>query len=101
MHSKSIIVGLALFSMFFGSGNLIFPLDVGRVAGGQFLWGALGFILTAVLVPFMGVVAMVVYNGDYQKFFAFSGKKTGFILTLILLSFWIPFGSGPRCITLS
>lgn len=101
IHSKSIIVGLALFSMFFGSGNLIFPLDVGRVAGGQFLWGALGFILTAVLVPFMGVVAMVVYNGDYQKFFAFSGKKTGFILTLILLSFWIPFGSGPRCITLS
>jgi len=100
-QSKALVIGLALFSMFFGSGNLIFPLAVGRVSGEQFLAGAAGFILTAVLVPFLGVVAMVVFDGDYRKFFSFLGAKTGFLFTLILLTFWIPFGSGPRCVTLS
>lgn len=100
-HSKALVIGLALFSMFFGSGNLIFPLAVGRFSGEHYLAGALGFILTAVLVPFAGVVAMVVYDGDYRKFFSFMGQRTGFLITLILLSFWIPFGSGPRCVTLS
>ena len=101
VQSKAFVVGLALFSMFFGSGNLIFPLVVGRVVGDNILSGALGFIFTAVLVPFMGVVAMIAYDGDYRRFFSCLGQRTGFVLTLVLLSFWIPLGSGPRCITLS
>ena len=95
------IIGLALFSMFFGSGNLIYPLFVGQVSGDEMLTTALGFLCTAVLLPFLGVLAMVEYQGSYTKFFECLGGKLGFLLTLMLLTVWIPLGSGPRCMTLA
>jgi LIVCS family branched-chain amino acid:cation transporter len=95
------IIGLALFSMFFGSGNLIFPLSIGQLAEENFIWGLTGFILTGVLLPFLGVITMVIYNGDYTKFFSSIGKNLGFLFTFALLTVWIPLGSAPRCITLS
>lgn len=95
-----IVIGLALFSMFFGSGNLIFPLFLGQVAGDQWLFASLGFFTTAVLLPLIGVVAMVVFKGDYGTFFGCFGKKIGFLAILTLLTVWIPLGSGPRCVVL-
>lgn len=95
------VIGLALFAMFFGSGNLIFPLSIGQLAEDQYLWGLLGFICTGVLLPFLGVISMVVYNGDYNRFFGSIGKGLGFAFTIALLTVWIPLGSAPRCITLS
>lgn len=96
-----IVIGLALFSMFFGSGNLIFPLFLGQIAEGQWLFASLGFFTTAVLLPLTGVIAMVVYKGDYYTFFGCFGKKIGFISILTLLTVWIPLGSGPRCAALA
>jgi LIVCS family branched-chain amino acid:cation transporter len=96
-----LIIGFALFSMFFGSGNLIFPLSIGQLAEENYIWGLTGFILTGVLLPFLGVITMVLYNGDYTKFFGTIGKTLGFLFTLALLTVWIPLGSAPRCITLA
>lgn len=96
-----IVIGLALFSMFFGSGNLIFPLFLGQVADSQWVYASLGFFTTAVLLPLTGVVAMVVYKGDYGTFFGCFGKKIGFLAILTLLTVWIPLGSGPRCAALA
>lgn len=96
-----VVIGLALFSMFFGSGNLIFPLFLGQMAEGQWLFASLGFFATAVLLPLTGVIAMVVYKGDYYTFFGCFGKKIGFISILTLLTVWIPLGSGPRCVALA
>ncbi len=98
---STFFIGLALFSMFFGSGNLIFPLFVGQITQNQWTFATLGFVLTAVALPFMGVIAMVVYRGDYSAFFKCLGKSAGFLMTLILLTVWIPLGSGPRCATLA
>jgi LIVCS family branched-chain amino acid:cation transporter len=95
------VIGLALFAMFFGSGNLIFPLSIGQLAQDQYLWGLTGFICTGVLLPFLGVITMVIYNGDYTRFFGSVGKTLGFLFTIALLTVWIPLGSAPRCITLS
>jgi branched-chain amino acid:cation transporter, LIVCS family len=51
-------VSLMLFSMFFGAGNLIFPAFLGQTAG-EHLWSSLaGFILSAVGIPILGVVAI-------------------------------------------
>ncbi len=70
-HQPSfIIIGFALFSMFFGSGNLIFPLFLGQIAEGQWIFASLGFFVTAVLLPLLGILAMVVYKGDYGTFFS-------------------------------
>lgn len=48
---NSIIVGLALFSTMFGAGNLIFPPQIGLLAGTQWGWGAVGIVITGVLLP--------------------------------------------------
>lgn len=95
------VVGLALFTMFFGSGNLIFPLAVGQAVEGAYPYGILGFLITGVLVPFAGLLVMVLYDGLYTNFFSCLGKVGGFLAAFILLTFWIPLGSGPRCIVLA
>lgn len=57
------LVGLTLFSMFFGAGNLIFPPFLGAMAG-QNTWIAMaGFALTAVGFPILGVAAVAEAGG--------------------------------------
>ena len=51
MNTKNkdiIVTGFALFAMFFGAGNLIFPPYLGVITGDKFLIGFLGFILADV-----------------------------------------------------
>lgn len=58
-----ILVGLTLFSMFFGAGNLIFPPFLGAMAGTN-TWVAMsGFALTAVCFPILGVIAVAESGG--------------------------------------
>ena len=53
-------IGLMLFSFFFGAGNLIFPPILGQQAGHN-LWSAtLGFCLTGVGFPLLGILAMAI-----------------------------------------
>ncbi|OGN59335.1 MAG: hypothetical protein A3F40_04290 [Chlamydiae bacterium RIFCSPHIGHO2_12_FULL_27_8] len=99
--NSSLVIGLALFAMFFGSGNLIYPLFVGTNSSGNTFYSILGFLLSAVALPFLGVIAMVLFKGDYTDFFSILGKKFGFLFSFILLTIWIPLGSAPRCIVLS
>lgn len=101
LKSEALSTGFAMFSMFFGAGNIIFPLVVGQYAGSHNFFAILGLILTAVLMPFAGVVAMILYDGDYKKFFEKLGKIPGFLIALIILSLLGPLGSIPRCIALS
>jgi len=96
-----ISLGFALFSMFFGSGNLVFPLTVGKESDGHFMLATLGIILTGVLVPFMGVIVMVLFKGDTEQFFGTMGKKAVFWFPLIALSLMGPFGVLARCITVA
>lgn len=60
-----------LFSLFFGAGNLIFPLFLGQSAGDK-VWIALGaFLITAVGFPVLGVIA-VAKSGGLSKILAIS-----------------------------
>ena len=47
-----------LFGMFFGAGNLIFPVHLGQLAGHNLVPATVGFILTAVGIPILGVAAI-------------------------------------------
>jgi LIVCS family branched-chain amino acid:cation transporter len=96
-----IVIGLALFAMFFGSGNLIYPMYIGTISQGSWLQATAGFLAAAVLLPFLGVVAMVLYEGCYATFFRTIGRRRGLLLSSLLLTVWIPLGSAPRCITLA
>lgn len=99
--SRVLSTGLAMFSMFFGAGNVIFPLVVGQVAGDQTIFATIGLLITAVGVPFLGLLAIILYQGNYQKFFASLGKLPGFLLTAAIMLLIGPFGGLPRCIALS
>jgi len=89
---------LAFFAMFFGSGNLVFPLFLGQYAGDNWLTIFLGFVLSGVIGPLFGVVAMVAYQGKTDKFFNTIGKRNALIFVSLLMLVWIPFGAAPRCI---
>ncbi len=100
-QSQSLAIGLAMFSMFFGAGNIIFPLAVGQYAGDKNLYAMLGLILTATIMPIAGVIAMILFDGSYRQFFGRLGRVPGFALALITISLLGPLGSTPRCIALS
>ena len=70
-----ITIGLAIFSMYFGAGNLMFPIGVGVTSGSDWILGILGFITTAVMLPLVGLIAMVLFDGDYNAFFGRLGKR--------------------------
>lgn len=55
---KTILVtGLALFAMFFGAGNLIYPVMIGYQSGTNQPLVTLGFLVTGVLLPMLGMIA--------------------------------------------
>lgn len=93
--------GFALFSMFFGSGNLVFPITVGLESEGHYLLASLGILLTGVAVPFLGVLGMMLYKGDLQQFFSCFGKKGTFIFSFFALALMGPFGVLARCLTVA
>lgn len=62
-----LIVGFALFAMFFGAGNLIFPPLLGLQAGNSVLMAAIGFLLTGVGVPLLGVIATAKAGGRVEN----------------------------------
>ena len=61
-----LLVGLTLFSMFFGAGNLIFPPFLGAQAGTDTWPAFLGFAITAIGFPVLGVVAVAQADGLTQ-----------------------------------
>jgi LIVCS family branched-chain amino acid:cation transporter len=103
MKSKGLILstGLAMFSMFFGSGNLVFPIVVGQMSQGHHAIAALGILLTGVVVPFLGILAILLFNGSSHDFFARLGKPATFWFPLLALSLMGPFGVLARCITVA
>lgn len=52
------VIGAALFAMFFGAGNLIFPPAIGIKAGDQWFLSLLGFMATGVGLPVLGIIAV-------------------------------------------
>lgn len=92
--------GMALFSMFFGAGNLIFPLIIGKLAGGGVLYALLGLGISAVVFPFLGLIAMMLYEGNIQAFLQRLGKGPAFLLLFILQMSQGPVGAMPRLVTL-
>lgn len=101
MLKTVLTAGFAMFSMFFGSGNLVFPLMLGTQTLQHATSSLSGFFITAVIVPFLGLISMIAFNGDRERFFSTLGRGTGFILTFLILALIGPFAVIPRCITVA
>ena len=86
--------GIALFSMFFGAGNLIFPLLVGRAAGSDAPAVLLGLMISAILFPLLGLLSMMFFEGNIERFLQRLGKGPAF-----LLLFALQMAQGPICLS--
>ncbi|MDO5346320.1 MAG: branched-chain amino acid transport system II carrier protein [Lachnospiraceae bacterium] len=78
--SDIIVSGLALFAMFFGAGNLIFPPYLGMQGGTLWKTGFLCFILVEVILSCAGIYAMVCAGGSIAAMRDSVGKVPGFLL---------------------
>lgn len=67
MNKNTFFVGFMLFAIFFGAGNLIFPPKLGFDSGSEFIPSILGFVLTGVGLPLLGIVVSAFYNGGYKE----------------------------------
>jgi LIVCS family branched-chain amino acid:cation transporter len=94
-------IGFAVFAMLFGATNLLFPLKVGATAGQHVVPALLGFLLTAVFLPFIGLLTMVLFDGNYQEYFQRIGKIPGKFLILCCILILGPFLAIPRSVALS
>lgn len=79
-----IIIGFALFSMFFGAGNLIFPPFIGMTSGSNWLISFLGFVLADVGIILLSINA-VAKAGSFQNVVGKAGKKFGITLEVIMM----------------
>lgn len=95
--SRYFVIGVMLFALFFGAGNLIFPAALGQNAGSNVWMAIIGFLITGIGLPFLGILAM-----------GFSGSKNleelasrvhplfGVIFTALLYLTIGPFFAAPR-----
>ncbi|MGQ5708882.1 branched-chain amino acid transport system II carrier protein [Lactobacillus sp. PSON] len=81
---KYLVVASLLFGLFFGAGNLIFPLHLGQLAGKNWMMAAVGFLITGVLLPLLSVLAVAVTRAD-GVFDIGKPLGTGFALVFMVL----------------
>lgn len=81
----TIIIGFALFAMFFGAGNLIFPPSLGHMTGSSYTLAILGFVLTGVGLPFISLIACANYDGSFKNITDKVGKRFSLILNIFLM----------------
>ena len=97
-----IYVASMLFGMFFGAGNLIFPIALGSEAGSNVWVAILGLLVTGVGLPLLGVAALgISHSGGLYELSSKAGRPYGMFFTCLLYLTIGPFFAIPRCATTS
>ncbi|MCI5775841.1 MAG: branched-chain amino acid transport system II carrier protein [Aerococcus sp.] len=102
MKKKDIfIIGLMLFAMFFGAGNLIFPVSIGFESGPHYIATMLGFMITGIGLPLLTMIAGSFSANGYPSLL---NQISPFFSTIFLVLVYImigPFSGIPRTATTS
>lgn len=99
---SNLLIGSLLFGMFFGAGNLIFPVHLGQLAGENTLSATIGFLLTGVGLPIIGVVASALSRSESLYEMAKPVSKTyGILFTCALYLTIGPLFAIPRTATVA
>ena len=99
---ETVFVASMLFGMFFGAGNLIFPVSMGQMAGRHVWQAAAGFLITGVGLPLLGVAALgISRKSGLLGLGTQVGRKYGILFTCALYLTIGPFFAIPRCATVS
>ena len=99
---SNLLIGSLLFGLFFGAGNLIFPVHLGQLAGENTLSATIGFLLTGVGLPIIGVVASALSRSESLYEMAKPVSKTyGILFTCALYLTIGPLFAIPRTATVA
>ena len=99
---ETVFVASMLFGMFFGAGNLIFPVSMGQLSGSNMWQAAAGFLITGVGLPLLGVAALGISREDgLMGLSSRVGSRYGKFFTCILYLTIGPFFAIPRCATVA
>lgn len=95
--SSHLAIGFMLFALFFGAGNLIFPAQLGQYAGTNFWPAVIGFLITGVGLPLLGILAMG-FSGsnNLQELAGRVHPAYGVFFTALLYLTIGPFFAAPR-----
>lgn len=100
-NTEILTIGLMLFALFLGAGNLIFPPYLGQLAGEQLLPAIIGFLLTGVGLPLLGILAIAKAGGDLQSIAGRVHPVFGIVFTMIVYLAIGPFFGIPRTATVA
>jgi len=102
LASKDILaLGFMTFALFVGAGNIIFPPMVGLQAGHEVWWAAAGFMVTAVGLPVMTVIALARVGGGVDALSSPIGRAAGLLLATVCYLAVGPLFATPRTATVS
>lgn len=94
-------IGLMLFALFFGAGNLIFPVFMGQNSGVNTIPATIGFLVTGVGLPILGVAAIGYSGNDLQALASRIHPKYAIFFTVALYLTIGPAFAIPRTATTS
>lgn len=96
MTKDSLVIGLALFAMFFGAGNLIFPPFLGMESGWEWPVGLACFVFVDVVISCIGVVAINRAGGSILAIEGVLGKRPALVLNTAAILCTGVFIASPR-----
>ncbi|WP_067520491.1 branched-chain amino acid transport system II carrier protein [Endozoicomonas ascidiicola] len=93
--------GLMTFALFLGAGNIIFPPFLGYMAGTELVSAIMGFLLTGVGLPLLGVLACARVGGGLEKLTKVFPEKMALIFAVVLFLAIGPLFAAPRTAVVS
>ncbi|GAB3060223.1 branched-chain amino acid transport system II carrier protein [Salinicoccus sesuvii] len=96
---NNVIVGFMLFAMFFGAGNLIFPPGLGFESGQYFWMAIIGFVITGVGLPLIGVIAGSISKDGFRESLKVVHPAFAIIFMVVIYLAIGPFFAIPRTAT--
>ncbi len=91
-----IAVGFMLFAFFLGAGNIIFPPLAGQLAGDNAFLAMIGFLLTAVGLPLITIIAIAIAGGTWESLTKDLPKRAATIMAVLIFVIIGPAFAAPR-----
>ncbi|APX72242.1 branched-chain amino acid transport system II carrier protein [Companilactobacillus allii] len=99
---NSLFIGSMLFGLFFGAGNLIFPVFLGQQAGSHVGLAISGFLITGIGLPLLGVAGMgMTRSSSVFELAEHVNKPFAYVFTILLYLTIGPLFATPRLATTS
>ena len=91
-----IAVGFMLFAFFLGAGNIIFPPLAGQLAGENLFPAMFGFLVTAVGLPLITIIAIAIAGGTWEHLTQSLPKRAATLMAVLIFVIIGPAFAAPR-----